>query len=647
MPKWLINQSTLTDIADAIRAKKGTSGAITVSELAYEIASISGGGGSEEPLYKVAVFSDEHTTKPTADSDWIAFCNLAKREYAHAIVGGGDLSADGDKDELDLWKSMRDANRGTLPCYTCNGNHESKSVEGYMKYHPELMRHYLDSDASDTSGQNNYFYKVIGNEIYAFVPIFEGISEHKSQTMFSSTVLTWLHNLLEEHRNERVYLFSHIPADYHYLPTNYGGVEAYQTYKGDYEWGYPTPLGDRTAFLALMKRYKNAIWFNGHTHVSYHEAIENNDNNYVWARYDTDGAKMVHISSLTIPSTIEDSSFTANIASKSECIIMKVYANKIVLTYHDMISNETHDFEIDTTIVNIEPEEPTKTLSSITAVLNNPTVEQGQTYTPNATVTAHYDDSSSAVVTSGVSYSTIDTSTAGEKTLTISYTENEVTKTTTATVTVTAEPVQKVLSSISATKTKVQYEVGENFDVSDVVVRAFYSDSTSEVVTSSATIGTVDTSTEGNKTLNISYTEGGVTKTTTITITVSAGSTPVDLGTRYEYPSVSRSKIEPYTVGSTVNFASDTKYYYYQVENLESGKTYTITRDSSLGNNFQIYMIFADSTGLITQSTPILNASSAQVQSLTATASDATMYLRVRDEYKTTESYAGVTVTKA
>lgn len=724
-------------IDDDAESESSTYSSSKIKDLIEEaIASIGGGGGeSEEPLYKVAVFSDEHTTKPTADSDWIAFCNLAKREYAHAIVGGGDLSADGDKDELDLWKSMRDTNRGTLPCYTCNGNHESKSVEGYMKYHPELMRQYLDSDADETSGQNNYFYKVIGNEIYAFVPIFEGVSEHKSQTMFSSTVLTWLHNLLEEHRNERVYLFSHIPADYHYLPTNYSGVEAYQTYKGDYEWGYPNPVSDRTTFLSLMKRYKNAIWFNGHTHVSYKEAIENNDNNYVWARYDTDGAKMVHISSLTIPSTIEDSDFTANIAAKSECIIMKVYANKIVLTYYDMISNETHDFEVDTTIVNIEPEGQTKTLSSISATKTKTSYYTDETFsTADVTVTASYNDSSTANVTSNASIGTVDITTTGTKTLSISYTENGVTKTTTISISVSERPSVKTLSSISATKTKTSYEVGETFSNADVVVTAHYSDSTTANVTSSATIGTVDTSTSGSKTLNISYSEDGVTKTTTIAITVtaepvtkvsisatktktsyevgetfltddvvvtmhysdsstsvvphsdddlyigtvdtsttgtktllitydndgpllettisitiSAGSTPVDLGTRYDYSTstANKSKIEPYTVGSTIDFASDSKYYYYKVENLESGKTYTITRDSTLHNDFQIYMIFVDSVGLITQSTPILNASSTQVQSLTATANDATMYLRVRDNYKTEQSYAGITVTKS
>jgi hypothetical protein len=45
MAKYLINDTTLQSIADAIRAKKGTSGSITVSDFANQISSIEGGGG--------------------------------------------------------------------------------------------------------------------------------------------------------------------------------------------------------------------------------------------------------------------------------------------------------------------------------------------------------------------------------------------------------------------------------------------------------------------------------------------------------------------------------------------------------------------------------------------------------------------------
>ena len=43
MSKWLIDSDTLTDIANAVRAKRGTSGPIRVSDLASEIMLISGG----------------------------------------------------------------------------------------------------------------------------------------------------------------------------------------------------------------------------------------------------------------------------------------------------------------------------------------------------------------------------------------------------------------------------------------------------------------------------------------------------------------------------------------------------------------------------------------------------------------------------
>lgn len=196
------------------------------------------------------------------------------------------------------------------------------------------------------------------------------------------------------------------------------------------------------------------------------------------------------------------------------------------------------------------PEPTEKVLTSITAVINNPTVEQNTTYIPNVSVTAHYDDGTTANVSAQAVFGTIDTATAGAKTLTISYTENDVTKTTSGTVTVTAEPVPVTLSSISATKAKMSYTTDETFSTDDVVVTAHYSDNTTANVTSSATIGTVDISTAGTKTLNISYTEDGVTKTATLSITVTAEPVPVTK------VSISATKTKTsYTVGET--FSTD------------------------------------------------------------------------------------------
>lgn len=86
----------------------------------------------------------------------------------------------------------------------------------------------------------------------------------------------------------------------------------------------------------------------------------------------------------------------------------------------------------------------------------------------------------------------------------------------------------KMLSSISATKTKTTYEVGETVGTSDVTVTASYTDSTSKVVSTwTSNASSIDTSTEGTKTLTITYTENSITKTADIQLIVSATPTPV------------------------------------------------------------------------------------------------------------------------
>lgn len=89
-------------------------------------------------------------------------------------------------------------------------------------------------------------------------------------------------------------------------------------------------------------------------------------------------------------------------------------------------------------------------------------------------------------------------------------------------------PSEKTLESISATKTVTEYEVNDSISYADVVVTAHYSDGTSGVVTSSSSIGTVDSSTSGTKVLEISYTENGVTKTATIDITIKESGTSTE-----------------------------------------------------------------------------------------------------------------------
>ena len=87
-----------------------------------------------------------------------------------------------------------------------------------------------------------------------------------------------------------------------------------------------------------------------------------------------------------------------------------------------------------------------------------------------------------------------------------------------ATCSVTVTAASKTLSSISVSGQKTEYSVGQEFV--KPTVTAHFSDSSTSNVTSSATFGGFDSSSVGQQTINISYTYGGVTKSTSYVISV-------------------------------------------------------------------------------------------------------------------------------
>ena len=133
-------------------------------------------------------------------------------------------------------------------------------------------------------------------------------------------------------------------------------------------------------------------------------------------------------------------------------------------------------------------------------------------------VTAYYSDSSSETLDS-FDVVAPDMSTSGNKTVTISYTYDEVEKETSYEITVNNAA---TLASISVTNPKTSYYVGDTFV--KPTVTATYSDETSLDVTNSAAFSGYDLNTAGDYTVTVSYTEGEITEETTYDITVSESS---------------------------------------------------------------------------------------------------------------------------
>lgn len=161
-----------------------------------------------------------------------------------------------------------------------------------------------------------------------------------------------------------------------------------------------------------------------------------------------------------------------------------------------------------------------RVLASI-EISNPPTktaYKYGEVFSPaGMAVTARYTDGQSRTVT-GYTYSPTGALKLSDTTITVSYTEGDVTKTTTQAITVA-----KVLSGIKITTppNRTAYFEREVFDPEGMVVTANYTDGSSKIVTGYTYSPTSQLS-KGTTMITVSYSEGGVTKTTTQSITVTA-----------------------------------------------------------------------------------------------------------------------------
>lgn len=130
---------------------------------------------------------------------------------------------------------------------------------------------------------------------------------------------------------------------------------------------------------------------------------------------------------------------------------------------------------------------------------------------------AYYSDGSSKQVTD-YDYSPKTISSNDDTEITISYTEDGITKTTVQDVTVGNTP-DLLKIEITEAPNKLRYNAGEYFDRTGMVVKAYFSDGTNRVITGytyspSGALGKDDT------TITISYTKKGITKTALVAITV-------------------------------------------------------------------------------------------------------------------------------
>ncbi len=212
-------------------------------------------------------------------------------------------------------------------------------------------------------------------------------------------------------------------------------------------------------------------------------------------------------------------------------------------------------------------------------------------------VTAYYDDGTDDIVTP-TSVSTPDLSSAGQKTVTVSYTEGGVTKTETYTITVNAVS----LVSIEVSEPKTAYYVGDTFE--KPTVTATYSNGSTSDVTNEATFSGYNLSTAGNQTVSVSYTNGTTVNTSySITVTalavtsidISGYKTTFKVGDTFSFDGTVTAN---YNNGSSADVTSSASYSGY---NMSTAGNQTVT--VSFGGKSATYQIVVSDSGGATDST--------------------------------------------
>lgn len=184
---------------------------------------------------------------------------------------------------------------------------------------------------------------------------------------YSPNTLIWLKEILENNKNCKVYIFAH-----HFMPSKVGngvglpkdgnwfyssispdGVKA-DTENGKYNKGSNALTGVEYWFInKLMNQYKNAIWFSGHSHMSFTSAanFDNHEypivspaskNKYVYTKDSStpirESAWCVVLPSLSKPVTIEKGQAVKRYED-AEIAIMEVYEKGVIIKGYKIKEN--------------------------------------------------------------------------------------------------------------------------------------------------------------------------------------------------------------------------------------------------------------------------------------------------------------------
>ena len=273
---------------------------------------------SEEPLYSFGILSDVHLGRSAInpDSDFERALAHFGSKGAEMVCICGDISQNGKEEEFNLYKGI--VEQSSIPVYTVTGNHDA-TTSG-LNY--DLWQQYVGlpivfEQSVERDGKTDHF-------------LFLGMSIWNFSSAYLDSSLMWLEEKLEEYRNERCFVITHL-----FFPKRAGNLN--DIYPSG-NWLKGTQL---TLLEKLCDRYVNSVWFSGHSHWEW-QLQKYQDRANIYRTYEAGeptSGWCVHIPSCGVPITSDGTTRVDNTAG-SEGAIIQVYKNHIDILGIDLASGK-------------------------------------------------------------------------------------------------------------------------------------------------------------------------------------------------------------------------------------------------------------------------------------------------------------------
>lgn len=290
-----------------------------------------------EKLYSFGLVSDMHLDGVGSNGTYLSEAmSFFENQGCSFCCHAGDITNIGfwyDSADTEIYltqmadyKSVIDAHPN-LPMYGICGNHES--------YNKSIMENL--TELKEYTYRDLYYTYTHGNDVFIFIGQPGGTSYVQKAEWINE--LQWLYETLEANRNKRCFVFEHLTlSDDSGNPNNIHNAFWYDL---------------ENTLVGIMKHYKNAMLFHGHSHLDLNEQF-----NFSYSNYSTrKGFK-----SISIPSsggsrvTVDGVLQKVNDATLRSGYIAEVYENCVILKGYYFQNNELvpiAQYRIDTTLQGI------------------------------------------------------------------------------------------------------------------------------------------------------------------------------------------------------------------------------------------------------------------------------------------------------